>query len=81
MSVVELSLVLMLLLFAILGAGVWIAVALAIVGFVAILSSTVAPPGQVLATSMWAAVEFMGSHRAADVHLDGRDSLPHEIAR
>jgi C4-dicarboxylate transporter, DctM subunit len=55
MSVVGLSLVLMLLLFAILGAGVWIAVALAIVGFVAILSSSVAPPGQVLATSMWAA--------------------------
>jgi Tripartite ATP-independent periplasmic transporter, DctM component len=26
-------------------------------------------------------LEFLGSHRAADVHLDGGDSLSHQIAR
>ena len=55
MSVVELSLVLMLLLFAILGSGVWIALALAACGFFAILTKMSTPAGQVLATSIWAA--------------------------
>jgi C4-dicarboxylate transporter DctM subunit len=55
MSVVELSLVLILLLFAVLGSGVWIALALAVCGFVAILTKMSTPAGQVLATSMWAA--------------------------
>jgi C4-dicarboxylate transporter, DctM subunit len=55
MSVVQLSLALMLLLFAVLGSGVWIALALAICGFVAILTTASTPPGQVLATSLWSA--------------------------
>ncbi|HEX3709805.1 MAG TPA: TRAP transporter large permease subunit [Pseudolabrys sp.] len=55
MSVVDLSALLMLLLFAVLGSGVWIALALAACGFVAILTTASTPPGQVLATSMWAA--------------------------
>jgi tripartite ATP-independent transporter DctM subunit len=55
MSVVSLSLLLILLLFAVLGSGVWIAVALSICGYVAIVTTTSTPPGQVLATSMWAA--------------------------
>jgi len=55
MTVVELSLLLMLLLFAVLGSGVWIALALAFCGFVAILTKMSTPAGQVLATSMWAA--------------------------
>ena len=55
MSVVELSLVLMLLLFAILGSGVWIAIALAVCGFAAVLTKVATPAGQVLATSMWTA--------------------------
>ena len=38
MSVLELSIVLMLLLFAILGSGVWIAVALAVCGFAAVMT-------------------------------------------
>ena len=71
----------MLLLFAILGSGVWIALALAVCGFVAILTKVSTPAGQVLATSMWAASEFLGPHRAADVHLDGRNPLPHQIVR
>jgi C4-dicarboxylate transporter DctM subunit len=60
MSVVELSLVLMLLLFAVLGSGVWIALALAFCGFVAILTKMSTPAGQVLATSMWAASDSWG---------------------
>jgi DctM-like transporters. len=55
MSVVELSLVLMLLLFAILGSGVWIAIALGVCGFAAVLTKVATPAGQVLATSMWTA--------------------------
>jgi len=56
-SVVELSLVLMLLLFAILGSGVWIALALAVCGFAAVMTKVATPAGQVLATSMWAAAD------------------------
>jgi tripartite ATP-independent transporter DctM subunit len=55
MNVLELSLVLMLLLFAILGSGVWIALALAVCGFVAVMTKVATPAGQVLATSMWTA--------------------------
>jgi C4-dicarboxylate transporter, DctM subunit len=54
MSVLVLSLVLMLLLFAVLGAGVWIAIALGICGFAAILTTAATPPGQVLASALWA---------------------------
>ena len=54
MNVLELSL-LMLLLFAILGSGVWIALALAVCGFAAVLTKVATPAGQVLATSMWTA--------------------------
>src|SRR3954470_8245965 len=55
MSVLSLSLLLMLLLFAVLGSGVWIALALSICGYAAIVITMSTPPGQVLATSMWAA--------------------------
>jgi tripartite ATP-independent transporter DctM subunit len=55
MNVIELSLLLMLLLFAVLGSGVWIALALAVCGFAAVMTKVATPAGQVLATSMWAA--------------------------
>ena len=55
MNELELSLLLMLLLFAILGSGVWIALALAVCGFAAVLTKVATPAGQVLATSIWAA--------------------------
>ena len=55
MNVLELSLVLMVLLFAILGSGVWIALALALCGFAAVMTKVATPAGQVLATSMWTA--------------------------
>jgi len=52
---VELAALLILLLFVILGSGVWIALALAACGLVAVMTTVSTPPGQVLATSMWAA--------------------------
>jgi C4-dicarboxylate transporter, DctM subunit len=55
LNVIELSLLLMLLLFAVLGSGVWIALALAVCGFAAVMTKVSTPAGQVLATSMWAA--------------------------
>jgi len=55
MNELELSVILMLLLFAVLGSGVWIAIALAVCGFAALLTKVATPAGQVLATSMWAA--------------------------
>jgi tripartite ATP-independent transporter DctM subunit len=55
MDVVELAVVLVLLLFLILASGVWIAIALAVCGFAAILTRGSVPAGQVLATSMWTA--------------------------
>jgi C4-dicarboxylate transporter DctM subunit len=55
MDQLTLSALLILLLFAILGSGVWIAFALAAMGLVAVLTKIATPPGQVLATSIWAA--------------------------
>jgi tripartite ATP-independent transporter DctM subunit len=55
MGVVELAFVLILLLFVILGSGVWIGFALAATGLVAVMTKVSTPAGQVLATSMWSA--------------------------
>lgn len=53
MDLVTLSIVLILLLFGILACGVWIGVALGIIGFIAMLAKVSAPVGPVLATSVW----------------------------
>ncbi|MCZ7642276.1 MAG: TRAP transporter large permease subunit [Pseudorhodoplanes sp.] len=55
MGVVELALLLILLLFVVLGSGVWIAFALAATGLVAVMTKISTPPGQVLATAIWQA--------------------------
>ena len=55
MDLLALTLVLILLLFAVLGSGVWIALALAFIGLVAMVAKVAAPPGAVLATSFWSA--------------------------
>ena len=54
-DVPELSALLIVLLFFTLGTGVWIAVALAVCGFAAVLTKASVPAGQVFATSVWAA--------------------------
>ncbi|WP_349368624.1 TRAP transporter large permease subunit [Salinarimonas sp.] len=53
MDQTTLMLLLVGLLFVVLGLGVWIAVALALLGFVAIVASLSLPPGAILATAMW----------------------------
>ena len=53
MELVSLSIILILVLFAILACGVWIAVALGLIGLIAMLAKVAAPVGPVLATSIW----------------------------
>jgi tripartite ATP-independent transporter DctM subunit len=53
MSLVALALLLIVLLFAILGAGVWIALALGAIGVVALVLKSSAPLGITMATSIW----------------------------
>jgi C4-dicarboxylate transporter DctM subunit len=55
MGVVELALILMALLLALLASGLWIALALAVVGYVAMAMTVSTPPGQAIAASMWQA--------------------------
>lgn len=55
LSLPELSILLLLLLVLVLASGVWIAVALGIVGFAAMLLTTNVPIGSVLATTVWSA--------------------------
>lgn len=55
LDLVTLSLILLAFMFVVLAAGVWIAVALGLVGFLAMLLTTNVPLGQVLATTVWSA--------------------------
>ena len=55
MGVVELALVLIALLLMLLASGIWIALALAAVGFAAMVITVSTPPGQALAASVWQA--------------------------
>jgi tripartite ATP-independent transporter DctM subunit len=55
MGLLGLTLFLILLLFALLGSGIWIAIVLAMIGLVAMVMQVAAPPGAVLATSFWSA--------------------------
>jgi C4-dicarboxylate transporter, DctM subunit len=53
MDLITLTIALILLLFAILASGVWIAIALGMIGFIAMIAKVSAPVGPVLATSIW----------------------------
>ncbi len=53
MDLLALSLILILLLFAFLAAGVWIAIALGIIGFLAMVVAAPAPPGPIMASAVW----------------------------
>jgi C4-dicarboxylate transporter, DctM subunit len=53
MDLLPLSIGLIALLFVMIGLGVWIAVALAMMGFVAIVMQLSLPPGTIMATSIW----------------------------
>jgi C4-dicarboxylate transporter, DctM subunit len=53
MELLPVSFALIALMFVMIGLGVWIAVALASIGFIAIVVQLTLPPGTILATSMW----------------------------
>ncbi len=53
MDLLSLSIVLILVLFAILACGVWIAITLGLIGLIAMVAKVSAPVGPVLATSIW----------------------------
>lgn len=55
MDLITLAALLILLLFALLGSGIWIALGLAMIGYVAMVAKVAAPPGAVLSTSFWSA--------------------------
>ncbi|KQY99956.1 C4-dicarboxylate ABC transporter permease [Pseudolabrys sp. Root1462] len=55
LPLVDLALVLLVALIFILGSGIWIAVAIGIVGYIAMILSTSVPVGSVLATTVWSA--------------------------
>jgi len=55
LGLVNLSIILLIALIVILGSGVWIAVGLALIGFIAMLLTTPVPIGSVLATTVWSA--------------------------
>ena len=75
---VELSLILLGFMIVMLASGVWIAVALGLVGFVAMALDHGVPLGTVLATTVVERERVMDARGAAAVHLDGRDSVPHQ---
>src|SRR5690242_16995728 len=53
LGLVHLAIILLIALIVILGAGVWIAVGLALIGFIAMWLTTSVPIGSVLATTVW----------------------------
>jgi len=53
LGLVNLSFVLLVCLILFLGSGIWIAVGLSLIGFVAVLLTTPVPIGAVLATTVW----------------------------
>ncbi len=55
MGVVELSLILIVLLLVLLASGIWVALALGAIGYLAMAVTVSTPPGQALAASMWQA--------------------------
>jgi hypothetical protein len=66
---------LLLIMMVLLAGGVWIAMTLAICGWVGQAFFTTTSPGNNLFSSFWESTR-PGSWRAAAVHLDGRDPVP-----
>ena len=75
MDLLPVSLGLIALLFVLIGLGVWIAVALATMGFVAIILQLNLPPGTDPRHHLCGKDPILGSHGFADVHPDGPTSF------
>ena len=54
-GLVNLALLLLSVLIVVLGSGIWIAIALGLIGFIAMALTTTVPIGSVLATTVWSA--------------------------
>ena len=77
MDLLTLALLLLVLLVMLLGAGLWISMSLAAVGYVAMVM--VHPsPGLFLASAFWESTALLDARGAAAVRLDGRDPVPHQ---
>jgi hypothetical protein len=63
-----------------LAGGVWIAMTLAIVGWIGQAFFTNTMPGKNLFSAFWES-NAVGAGRAAAVHLDGRDPVSHQAQR
>ena len=68
---------LLLVMLLLLAGGVWIAMTLAIVGWIGQAFFTTTLPGKNLFAAFWESVVELGAGGAAAVHLDGRDPVPH----
>jgi hypothetical protein len=64
-------------LFALLGSGVWIGLALSGVAWIGMELFTTRPAGDAMAVTIWGAASSLDADGAAAVHLDGRDPVPH----
>ena len=69
---------LLILMLVLLAGGVWIAMTLAIVGWVGRRFSPTPRPGKNLFSAFWESNASLGAGGAAAVHLDGRDPVPHQ---
>ena len=72
---------LLLVMMLLLSGGVWIAMTLAICGWVGQAFFTNTLPGKNLFSSFWESQRLLGTGRAAAVHLDGRDPVSHQAER
>ena len=69
--------ILLVLMLVLLAGGVWIAMTLAICGWVGQAFFTTTLPGKNLFSAFWESNASLGAGGAAAVHLDGRDPVPH----
>ena len=68
-------------LFALLGSGVWIGLALAGVAWIGMELFSSRPAGDAMAVTIWGIGVVVDADRAAAVLLDGRDPVPHAAVR
>ena len=68
-------------LFALLGSGVWIGLALAGVAWIGMELFSSRPAGDAMAVTIWGIGVVVDADRAAAVRVDGRDPVPHAAVR
>ena len=81
MDLLTQSIILIVLLFAFLGGGLWVAMALAALGLVSITMFSSAPAGLIMSTSIWGGTATWTVASLPLFRLDGRDPVSHEALR